>query len=279
MEKNEEPGEGDPHARRGVANARTRYSKSLERGLAILASFTPERRAIGVRELAQELGMSRTTTHRYVSALAALGYLRQDSERRYRLALRVTDLGLAAWNAMGLPAHADAAMRRLAERTGRTVCLVVLDGVDALVVHSVRRVQGAEPETTAEQQLTPGARGPAYCTSAGKALLAQLPAGPQARLIRRSDLVKRAPNTITTAQALEAELARVRAEGLAVSEDELAGVCAIAAPIREPDGQTPAALSIAARTSTIAAEQLVERAGGLLIATAELISCRLRLQG
>src|ERR1700723_223939 len=71
-----------------------RYSQSLERGLAILECFTPERPLQGIAELADALGMSRSTTHRYVITLVALGYLRQGERRKYRLALRVTDLGL-----------------------------------------------------------------------------------------------------------------------------------------------------------------------------------------
>ncbi len=54
-----------------------RYSQSVERGLAILECFTPERPVLGIADLAEELGMSRSTTHRYVLTLTALGYLVQ----------------------------------------------------------------------------------------------------------------------------------------------------------------------------------------------------------
>jgi AraC-like DNA-binding protein len=54
-----------------------RYSQSLERGLAILECFTPERPVWGIADLAEELGMSRSTTHRYVITLTALGHLVQ----------------------------------------------------------------------------------------------------------------------------------------------------------------------------------------------------------
>lgn len=62
-----------------------RYSQSLERGLAILACFTPPRPMLGIADLADELGMSRSTTHRYVVTLLALGYLEQETTRKYRL--------------------------------------------------------------------------------------------------------------------------------------------------------------------------------------------------
>ena len=62
-----------------------RYSQSLERGLAILGCFTPKRPVLGIADIADELGMSRSTTHRYVITLVALGYLEQGASRKYRL--------------------------------------------------------------------------------------------------------------------------------------------------------------------------------------------------
>jgi len=82
-----------------------RFSRSLERGLAILGCFTPEEPVLGIAEIADELGMSRSTTHRYVITLVALGYLEQGASRKYRLGLRVTDLGMSALNSTGLREH------------------------------------------------------------------------------------------------------------------------------------------------------------------------------
>src|ERR1700756_2969313 len=67
-----------------------RYSQSLERGLAILGCFTPAKPVLGIADIADELGMSRSTTHRYVITLVALGYLEQGASRKYRLRARVT---------------------------------------------------------------------------------------------------------------------------------------------------------------------------------------------
>jgi DNA-binding IclR family transcriptional regulator len=73
-----------------------RYSQSLERGLAILAFFTSEQPTLRLADIADGLGLSRSTTHRYATTLVALGYLEQGEGRRYRLGLRVIDLGMAA---------------------------------------------------------------------------------------------------------------------------------------------------------------------------------------
>ncbi len=83
-----------------------RFSQSLERGLAILECFTPERAVIGVHELVGELGMGPSTVHRYVATLVQLGYLEREANRRYRLTLKVTELGMSALNATGLREHA-----------------------------------------------------------------------------------------------------------------------------------------------------------------------------
>src|ERR1700691_3901902 len=122
-----------------------RYSQSLERGLAILGCFTPTRPVLGIADIADDLGMSRSTTHRYVITLLALGYLEQGASRKYRLGLRVTDLGMSALNSTGLREHARPYLEELRQRTSYTVNLSVLDGPEILyvdLVRSFRRGQG-----------------------------------------------------------------------------------------------------------------------------------------
>ncbi len=115
-----------------------RYSQSLERGLAILGCFTPKRPVLGIADIADELGMSRSTTHRYVITLVALGYLEQGASRKYRLGLRVTDLGMSALNSTGLREHAHPYLEELRQRTSYTTSLGVLDGPEVLYVDRVR---------------------------------------------------------------------------------------------------------------------------------------------
>ena len=83
---------------------------------------------LGIADIADELGMSRSTTHRYVITLVALGYLEQGASRKYRLGLRVTDLGMSALNSTGLREHARPYLEELRQRTSYTVNLSVLDG-------------------------------------------------------------------------------------------------------------------------------------------------------
>src|ERR1017187_10222633 len=115
-----------------------RYSQSLERGLAILSCFTPKRPVLGIADIADDLGMSRSTTHRYVITLLALGFLEQGASRKYRLGLRVTDLGMSALNSIGLREHAHPYLEELRQRTSYTANLAVLDGAEILYVDRAR---------------------------------------------------------------------------------------------------------------------------------------------
>src|ERR1700742_385326 len=205
-----------------------RYSQSLERGLAILSCFTPKRPVLGIADIADELGMSRSTTHRYVITLLALGYLEQGASRKYRLGLRVTDLGMSALNSTGLREHAQPYLEELRQRSSYTVSLGVLDGPEVLYVDQARgfrRGQGPGVDVRT------GSRLPAYCTAMGKLLLANLPEADQRELLSSMKLTKHGPNTITSKKALRDELNDVLEANFAVDDEELAkDLYSVAAP-------------------------------------------------
>ena len=151
------------------------YSQSLERGLAILSAFKSGRPLLGVSELGREIGLSRSTAHRYVATLAALGYLQQDGgTKKYRLGPRVLDLGFSAINSMELREVAAPHLRQLSDDTGYTVNMAILDELDIVYVERCRSGRAAQREI--DLNLHVGARLPAYCTSLGKVLLAFLAA-------------------------------------------------------------------------------------------------------
>ncbi len=251
-----------------------RYSQSLERGLAILSCFTPKRPVLGIADIADELGMSRSTTHRYVITLLALGYLEQGASRKYRLGLRVTDLGMSALNSTGLREHAQPYLEELRQRTSYSVSLAVLDGPEILYVdraRSFRRGQGQEgPDVRI------GSRLPAYCTAMGKLLLANLPDSDQRELIASMKLTKSGPNTIASKKALRDELDEVLEASFAVDDEELAkGLYSIAAPVRDEARDVVAAVDIAVSSSMISIGELVDALGPHLVSTADRISARL----
>jgi IclR family pca regulon transcriptional regulator len=251
-----------------------RYSQSLERGLAILGCFTAERPVLGIAEIADELDMRRSTTHRYVTTLVALGYLKQGAARKYRLGLGVTDLGMSALNATELREKAHPYLEELRQRTSYTVSLAVLDGPEIVYVDlalSLRREQ-----SKIDLGLTPGSRLPAHCTSMGKLLLANLPEEEQRELLASMKLTKCGPNTITSKKALRDELDEIREESFAVNDEELAPqLHSIAVPVRNEAREVVAAVNLSADTSMITLAELVDALGPHLISTADRISARL----
>jgi IclR family pca regulon transcriptional regulator len=251
-----------------------RYSQSLERGLAILSAFTAQRPVLGIADIADELGMSRSTTHRYVITLVALGYLEQGASRKYRLGMRVTDLGMSALNSTGLREHSHAYLEELRQRSSYTVSLSVLDGTDILYIDRARSFRRGQSKI--DLGLHPGSRLPAYCTSMGKLLLAYLPEDEQRDLFSELKLTKRGPNTITSKKALREELDEVANAGFAVNDEELAPeLHSISAPVRNESREVVAAVNMAAHSSMISLEELVNALGPHLVSTADRISARL----
>lgn len=250
-----------------------RFSQSLERGLSVLACFNSTQPVRGIADLADELGLSRSSTHRYVVTLTELGYLEQLDDRRYRLGLGVIDLGFSSLVSTGLGELARPHLAALRDRAALTVSLAVLDGQDVIYLERLRG--RPSKRSTVELAIDPGSRQPAHCTALGKVLLAHLPAPEQQQLLSSAKLARHAPNTITTNGALREELGRVRAQGLAVDDEELApGLLAIAAPVHDDSDEVLAAIDITAEvTTTSLAEFLYTLGGPLIQAAAEISKC------
>jgi len=247
-------------------------SQSLERGLAVLGAFTPDRPTLGISELARDLNLTRSTTHRYVATLATLGFLRQDdSTRKYRLGPRVLDLGFSVLGSLELRDIAAPHLRRLTDVTGHTSNLAIRDDTDVILIDRMRGRPGRYHHL--EFTLHVGSRIPAYCSATGKALLAFLPRADLDQILDRIDLVQRGPKTLTSKKALLAELEQVRRTGLATNDEELeSALRSIAAPVRSRTGQVVAAINVAVPWSPAAMSELVRQIGPTVLTTAHEIA-------
>ncbi len=250
------------------------FSQSLERGLSVLSSFSPDRPALGISELARKLDLTRSTTHRYVATLATLGYLQQDeSTRKYRLGPRVLDLGFSVLGSLELREIAAPHLRRLTDLTGHTSNLAIRDDTDVILIDRVRGRPGRYHHL--EFTLHVGSRLPSYCSATGKALLAFLPRPDLDQLLDRIDLIQRGPRTLTSKTALLAELDHVRRTGVAVNDEELeSALRSIAVPVRSRSGQVIAAVNIAIPWSPEAITELVGQHAPALQDTARQIAAR-----
>ena len=249
------------------------HSQSLERGLAILSSFRSAQPLLGVSDLSRRVGLSRSTTHRYVATLAALGYLQQDVDtRKYRLGPRVLDLGFSAINSMELRHVAAPHLKALSEKTGHTVNMAVLDDTEIVYIERCRAPEAREIDLN----LHVGSRLPAYCTSMGKVLLAFLPSSELSALLDSVKLARRGPNTITSKRALLKELEQVCARGLAMNNEELAyGLRSIAAPVRSQTGEVVAAINLAVHRSLVSMDDLFDDLAAALVDTADEIAAHI----
>jgi IclR family transcriptional regulator, pca regulon regulatory protein len=246
-----------------------RFSQSLERGLAILSQFSPGTPILGVKETADMLGLPEATTYRYMDTLVALGFLERSPDRRYRVTLEVTRLGLETMNSIPLKEHAAPLLQELRRETNFTVSMAVLDGPSLVYVERVRAVSG----DARLPAITLGADLPAYDTALGKLLLAHLPTAVRRQRLGELTFAKTGPKSITSRKRLERELSEIREEGIALADEELGpGVAAVAAPVRDISGEVRTAISLAGDTEAIDADALADRLGPHLLATADRIS-------
>lgn len=223
-------------------------AQGLERGLSILTALAQQRRPLGLVEIARCADLSKSTCHRYVASLVALGYLEQDAEtRKYQLGPAAIGLGVAAVSSLELTRVAGRSLQALADETNHTVSLAVLDGADIVYVDRHRPSQAG---FRIELNVQVGTRLPAYCTSMGKALLAYRDPATVRDTIDRIDLARRGPKTITAREQLTAALAEVQRTGLAINDEELAsGLRSLAVPVRDRTGAVVAAVGIAVHLS------------------------------
>jgi DNA-binding IclR family transcriptional regulator len=220
---------------------------SLLHGLQILDMFERGRPEIGIGEMAEQLGLHRSTTSRLAATLAAAGYLQLAGEPgRYRLSGRLTALGELAAAEADVRRTALPYLQNLVQELGETGHLGILEGTEAVTIGVVDGWQ------TVRMHSWVGKRSPAHCSSMGKALLAGLsPAEFAARYPGRR-LEARTDRTITDTRELTRHLAEVRDRGYAVDRQELEPhLCCVAGPVFDRTGTVVASISVSGPDSRI----------------------------
>jgi IclR family pca regulon transcriptional regulator len=254
-----------------ASTADARYSRSLEYGVAILECFTADRVLLRISELAEMVGISRATTHRYARTLVGLGYLEQDDKRRYRLTHRAARPGMAVVNTIRLDSPARTILDDLRAETGYTVSMGLLDGVRAIYIH---RLLGHGPgQYEADGHLRVGAHVPVHCTAVGKALLSTLLDSELRSLLSDMGLDRDWSDAIEAEALVAGEIERVRKDGIAVEEDIYGdGAMSFAAPVTRWLGKPILAVEITAPAGAYTMEELLVRLGTPLKHAARLIS-------
>jgi DNA-binding IclR family transcriptional regulator len=222
--------------------------QSVASALDVLDCFTwsPE---LGVTEVANRLGVAKSTAHRLLSTLRAKRLVEQvPGTARYRLGLHLYELGQLAVSRFDLRAAALPVLERLRAATGLIVHASVADGADVVYVERMESWQGKPFSNKV------GRRMPVHCTSSGKAIAAHDDTVARARL--EAGLPRRTARTITDAASFLRVLAEVRAQGYALNVEEAElGLSSVAAAVMSPTGGVLAALSIAGPTDKVLADR------------------------
>ncbi len=212
--------------------------KSLGKVLHVLECFSRTERDLGLAEIASRTGLPKATAHRLLASLKSIGFIDQDhGGDRYRLGMKLFELGSVVLANMELPREAQPFVDRLAAMTGAAVHLCVFDGAQAVFIDRRR----ADTATRNTLTLLEGA--PVHCTAVGKAILAFQPRRAVERVIGEG-LTAFTAATLTTPEALLADLALIRERGWSLDDEEhQPGTRCVGAPIRNGAGQVIAAIS------------------------------------
>jgi IclR family transcriptional regulator, pca regulon regulatory protein len=239
----------------------------LENGLAVIAAFGHERPRMTISEVAQRCGLTRAAARRYLLTLEYLGFVSCD-RKMYALTPKVLRLAQSYMDSARLPRIVQPELHRLAHALKEASSAGVLDDGDVLCIAAT--TAGRVVSST----LQPGTRVPAYCSANGRVLLSGLPQSEVDAWLQGRSLQALTPHTLTDPQRLQIEIARARAQGYAVVDQELeVGLRTISVPLKNYRGEVVAALNVSVHASRVAVNQLAaDYLPALLHAQAQLKS-------
>jgi len=225
--------------------------QSLARGLKIMELMAVSEEGIGITELAEKLGVDKSSASRLVHTLVSHGYAEQiPGTRRFRLGPQVVRLSRSLLTRMPLREEAKPFLRQLVDRTGECAHLAILAQGQALYIDQV------ESPATLRVTTGVGTLAPLHCTALGKCLLAftdDVPLPPE--------LPAFTPRTITDPDTLRLHLEQTRRQGYAVDDEEYDyGVRCVAAPVYDFRGKVIGAIGISGPAGRMNLDRLPEYA-------------------
>jgi DNA-binding IclR family transcriptional regulator len=188
--------------------------KTLLKGLSVLEAVAElEGQGRTIEELAAQLKLTKSNVHRTLQTLAYAGYLVKDQTTgRYRNTMRLFEMGAKQLSRFDVRRFAAPFMRDLAEESGETVHLSVLEGMDVIYIDKIDSPQPVRSYTFI------GGRAPAYAVATGKAMLAYQADGYIER--HTMTLTRYTPSTIVSMPVLKEELAKTARVGYAANRGE-----------------------------------------------------------
>jgi IclR family pca regulon transcriptional regulator len=249
------------------------FVQSLDRGLAVIRAFGPDRDRLSLSEVARATGLTRAATRRFLLTLVKLGYVRNDG-REFSLRPRVLELGYAYLSGLGMPEVAAPHLEELVAQVRESSSISVLDG------HHIVYVARVPTKRIMTVAISVGTRFPAYCTSMGRVLLAGLSQDDLDRYLAEADLEPITARTVTDPDRLREIVRDVARQGYAIVDQELEeGLRAIAAPIHGAGGAVTAAINVSAHASRVSMAAMRSELLPHMLETARHIETDLRSQG
>ena len=250
--------------------ARPAVINSLSRGAQILRLLADGVAPLGATEMAEKLDVDPSTAYRLLSTLESHGFVAQDPDsKKYSVGYGVLEVASALLRKLSVVEIAQPHMRTLSTQSGENSHVAVRDRLSAVSVGTESATGILRVETIV------GSAEPLHCTAVGKALLADHSRALLVDLYGTQKLQRYTPNTITTIDELEAELARVRRARYAYDDEELhPGVRCIAASIRDHTGRIVAAFGLSSPAVRLTRERIPDLAAQIC-ESAEQISAQL----
>ena len=241
--------------------------QSVDRALSILEVLSDYSEGLGVTEISDKIGLHKSTVHRLLGTLIYKGYVVQDAEsNKYKITLKLFELGNKKVENMDILAASKPYTRELMEKVNEVVHFVIREGNNIVYIDKV------EADNTIRMASTIGRRSPLYCTSVGKAILAQLSDEEVERIWNSSKIEKLTEFTITSLEEMKKELEKVRQRGYAIdNEENEPGVRCAGAPVFNRFGKVEGAISISGPTFRVT-EDVVDKFASDVVKYASLIS-------
>jgi IclR family pca regulon transcriptional regulator len=242
------------------------FVEALARGLDVIKAFGPTALELTVSEVAARTGLARPTARRLLLTLEQLGYVRS-IDGVFTLTTRTLELGTSYIGALGMWEVARPHLLQLVARTGESSSMSQLDGSD--IVYTAR----VPVAKIIALSVRIGTLFPAVATSMGRVLLADRTPDELEEILATPSRSGIIPRVTPSRSELDASLAAIRERGWAMSDEMLSvGVRSIAAPVRDANGRTAAAMNVTVHAAETSIERLTGEYLPLLLATAAAVS-------
>jgi len=226
---------------------------SFAKGLAVIECFDAGSPRLSIADVSARTGLERASARRFLLTLAKHGYAEFDG-KYFTLTPRVLKLGYAYLAATPMPSIIQRVIEPLSAEIGESLSASTLEGDE--IVYIAR----ASHRHVMSISLTVGSRLPAYCTSMGRVLLAALPPEEAQKRLKLSQRRKLTPQTMTGIDEILRDLVEVRAQGYAVSDQELeAGLVSIAVPVANAAGKIVTSINCGSHTSRFSGADLIAK--------------------